>query len=222
MSEDRVEHLERQVQRASLFTHASLDRLVGRISGAESYLMEVVDLLRRKGVIDEADLAPDGEAEPEPDTEIEPADPNGRARWSWPSIAFGVEPEEQQPEGEVDCASRMHVCKAVCCRLSFALTAGEVESGSLKWDLGFPYLIRQEADGDCSHHDRQTGRCGVYANRPGVCRRYTCRDDPRIWKDFDQMELNTEWIEANLSGPRRITLRAPLPLMEVPASETTK
>ena len=34
---------------------------------------------------------------------------------------------------------------------------------------------------------------------PPVCRRYTCRNDGRIWKDFDRMELNGEWISENLA-----------------------
>jgi len=36
--------------------------------------------------------------------------------------------------------------------------------------------------------------CSVYNNRPSVCKEYSCADDKRIWKDFDKMELNQEWI----------------------------
>ena len=64
--------------------------------------------------------------------------------------------------------------------------------------LEYVDFIRHEVDGYCTHHHRAGGGCGIYANRPGVCRRYSCANDSRIWKDFDQMELNTEWIAANL------------------------
>jgi Fe-S-cluster containining protein len=49
---------------------------------------------------------------------------------------------------------------------------------------------------------RSTARssCGVYTSRPSVCRRYSCAGDRRICKDFDAMELNQEWIDANLGG----------------------
>jgi hypothetical protein len=30
----------------------------------------------------------------------------------------------------VNCAERMHVCQAICCRLHFALSAVEVEAGT--------------------------------------------------------------------------------------------
>jgi hypothetical protein len=30
-----------------------------------------------------------------------------------------------------------------------------------------------------------TGACTVYAQRPGACRAYDCRHDPRVWIDFD-------------------------------------
>jgi hypothetical protein len=42
----------------------------------------------------------------------------------------------------VDCRSRLPICGAACCKLSFALSVQEVEAGILKWDLGWPYHIR--------------------------------------------------------------------------------
>ena len=39
----------------------------------------------------------------------------------------------------------------------------------------------------------------MYDERPRPCRRYSCATDDRIWKDFERMELNTEWIDANLT-----------------------
>jgi Fe-S-cluster containining protein len=105
-----------------------------------------------------------------------------------------------KPEQFVDCAARMPVCQAVCCKLSVQLSAGEVEAGNVRWDLGKPYLLRREADGRCTHQDRGTGFCGVYADRPKPCRQYSCANDRRIWRDFEGMVLNKEWLDAHL-GP---------------------
>jgi Fe-S-cluster containining protein len=108
---------------------------------------------------------------------------------------------DSKPPVKVDCQARLHVCHAACCKLQFALTVPELESGKIKWDLGRPYFIRHNSHGSCVHVDPASGACRIYADRPGVCRGYSCAGDTRIWKDFDKMELNTEWIEANLSGP---------------------
>jgi Fe-S-cluster containining protein len=147
------------------------------------------------------------------DAELSPS--GTQARVSWPGIAFRVDPDDPAPPVAVNCDERMHICHAVCCKLNFALTPEEVDAGTVKWDLGFPYMIRHGANGYCSHNDTATGRCTNYANRPGVCHRYSCAHDPRIWKDFDAMILNEDWIRANLTHQSRITVGKALPLMEV-------
>ena len=100
---------------------------------------------------------------------------------------------------EVDCLSRLPICKAICCKLSFPLNAEEVEGGDIKWDLGRPYYIRQDNEGWCCNRGKE-GKCGIYEGRPGVCKTYTCEGDERIWKDFKGRILNEEWINENLTG----------------------
>ena len=90
---------------------------------------------------------------------------------------------------EIDCAARIHVCKAVCCKLNFALSEQDVQEGILRWELGDPYLARKGRDGQCHHLDRTTHFCTVREHRPIPCRAYTCRNDRRIWQDFDNMVL---------------------------------
>jgi Fe-S-cluster containining protein len=208
-----VERLERQLERASLYSHAVFDKLVERMSSVEGFLWELVDLLRSEGVVPASEEAVGEPAEGE---QAEKA-PTQTRQLPWPSIAFREDPEDPQPPAEVNCAERMHICHAVCCRLNFALSPEEVDAGAVKWDLGSPYFIRHEKNGYCTHNDETTGGCGVYADRPGVCRRYSCAGDSRIWKDFEGMVLNQEWIDQNLEDNGRIFLGPLRPKMELVA-----
>lgn len=85
---------------------------------------------------------------------------------------------------EVDCANRLHLCGAACCRLPFALSKEDVEEGVLRWDLGHPYFIARAPSGSCFHLDPEARTCGVYGHRPIPCRKYSCARDKRIWQDF--------------------------------------
>jgi hypothetical protein len=85
----------------------------------------------------------------------------------------------------IDCAARLHLCKARCCSFAVELTAVDVEEGRLRWDLETPYLLRKDEDGQCSYLERATGGCTVYEDRPAMCREYDCRHDKRVWIDFE-------------------------------------
>lgn len=216
--EDAVAQLERQLVRGSHFAQAVLDKVVARLAGAEASLAEIHELLQAAGILVEEDAEPMEIIAEDDDSSQSPDDGEGSltaAPKSWPGIAFRTEPTEPEEPAPVDCGARMHICHAVCCKLNFALSPPEVEAGRTKWDLGFPYMIRHESNGYCTHNDTGTGRCGIYADRPGVCRRYSCASDTRIWKDFDNMELNEEWIRENLQNQSRILVRPTLPVMEI-------
>ncbi len=87
---------------------------------------------------------------------------------------------------EIDCAGRIELCQARCCMMRFFLTKQDLDEGVARWDYGNPYLIRQEADGYCGHWNREGGGCTIHAQRPYVCRGYDCRQDKRVWIDFEQ------------------------------------
>lgn len=88
---------------------------------------------------------------------------------------------------DVDCDARIPLCRGRCCTLHFPLSKQDLDERVVKWDYLKPYIIRQsEADGYCVHNDRQTKGCTVYHHRPAVCRTYTCKNDKRIWIDFDK------------------------------------
>jgi Fe-S-cluster containining protein len=214
-SDDR---LERQVERASLFTHTELSRCFTHIDELGGFLYGLVDVLAAKGVLSPEELA---EAAARVTAEQDAA-----AERPTLAAALRVDPPEEEapPPTLVNCAERMPVCHAVCCTLDFALSDEEVESGRVKWDLGRPYFIRHEADGHCAHWDPATTGCGIYDHRPSVCRNYSCAGDERIWKDFDNMVINEEWI-AEHSGPERPILlkttmrRLPVSPTEGPAPD---
>ena len=85
------------------------------------------------------------------------------------------------------CAELMPLCQARCCTLSFALSTEDLDEGVIRWDYGQPYLIRQRAsDRYCVHNHPDSHGCTVHEFRPRVCRVYDCRNDDRIWLDYDQ------------------------------------
>lgn len=183
--------LERQVERGNLFAHSVLGENRVRLGELELFLHALIDTLLGKGLVTESEMTAG--------IEKLRSELRERGELNQGLVLIRTEnPDESPADVPVDCQARMHVCHAVCCRLHFALSIREVESGMIKWDLGRPYSIRHESNGRCSHLEAQSGRCGVYQNRPGVCRRYSCAGDDRIWKNFQNMELNQEWIDNNL------------------------
>jgi Fe-S-cluster containining protein len=190
---DPVRELERQVERGTRYIHTALTEQTIRANETEAMVHGLVDLLIEGGFVDPESLLRASEsarAEAAASGEVGAFD-----------VALRVDPDAPAPDVAVDCDARLPVCQAVCCRLRFALSADEIESGAMKWDLGRPYLNRQGGDGYCHQIDAATLRCGVYGCRPGPCRGYSCAGDGRIWTDFERMELNHEWIAAHLDGP---------------------
>jgi len=198
MSDEKT--LETQVEQAGLFTHSALSQQAERINRIEAFVYGLADaLLERKQLTEEQlqthtlrvakELVEKGE-----------------------TLSGGVVLRidgDEAPAATVDCAARMHICKGVCCKLSFPLSAPEIESGHVKWELGKPYFARKDAVGGTCVHQREDHACGVYACRPRVCSGYSCEHDERIWADFDKMILNQEWIEEHLQPqkPRLIAIR---------------
>lgn len=198
---DPLAEMDRQLTRSSFFLQASMQEQ-GRLNKqVESYLTAVMELLVDKGVISQDELR-DGVLRKRATADEMEGSKVDEMNMEWPSIVVRDDDPNlsDEPDPPVNCAERMHICKAVCCQLHFALSGEEVESGKVKWDLGHPYVIRHNQAGYCVHNDAESNRCGVYQDRPGVCRRYTCAKDGRIWKDFDNMILNEEFLASRPVG----------------------
>jgi Fe-S-cluster containining protein len=185
--------LDGEIERGHLFLHASLSDQARHASEAEAAIYGLADLLVRRGLVSADELK---QAIEEARTGLAAA---GRA------TSFDIVVRENDPPGDgppVDCETRLPFCKAVCCKLRFPLTVDEIEHGPLKWDLARPYFNRQNEHGYCHQIDGETLGCQIYDQRPAPCRIYSCADDKRIWKDFDAMIINSEWIEEHITPDR--------------------
>jgi Putative zinc- or iron-chelating domain len=134
----------------------------------------LIDILARAGVINEGHRRLLAKVR----DDITPARPRVRLR---------VVDTAEVPVSPIDCENRVHLCHARCCFFTVELSRQDVEEGKLLWKIEEPYLLRREADHYCSHLDRRTRSCGVYESRPAACRAYDCRDDRRVWDDFEKM-----------------------------------
>ena len=195
MGDDGSHELERQVEHGNLFVHAALTEQVARANQLEAVVHGLADLLVRLDVVSREDLVDAVET-----TRRQLAEAGQEA-----SVGVAVRNDGDAPvvpAEAIDCEARLPYCKAVCCRLRFALTVEEIENGPVKWELGRPYFNRHGPHGYCHCIDEETLGCTVYEQRPMPCRQYSCAGDPRIWKDFEAMEINQEWIDARLGAER--------------------
>lgn len=187
-----LNEIERQLERSGYFTHSSLSTQAERINEIESFLYGMIDTLIDKGVIEK-------NAFEETVRKVREETLKKKEHFH-AGIAITIEGNKKVKEEypAINCAEQLPVCKAVCCRLNFALTVSEIESDKVKWDLGQPYFIRQNEQGYCTHLKTKDQCCSVYEDRPNICRKYSCSNDKRIWNDFEKMELNHTWINENL------------------------
>ena len=189
-SAEKEQNLHRQVERGALFTHSALTQLSARINESDSFLYAIIDIMVGKGVMAKEEI--EAFVQEVRKESIE------KQETAHPGLSMRVDGEGDDDFTPVNCEERWQVCKAVCCKLDFTLNADEIEAGHIRWDMGRPYFIRHEENGFCTHLNLKTHGCGVYDHRPGVCKKYSCAKDTRIWKDFEKMELNEEWLNTYL------------------------
>jgi len=104
-----------------------------------------------------------------------------------------IELDELEPDkyavdnSEVDCAARMHLCHGRCCSFNIKLSRLDLAEGKLEWNIDRPYYLAKSREGYCVYQQRDSGFCGHYEFRPSTCRSYDCREDRRVWIDFEKM-----------------------------------
>ncbi len=91
----------------------------------------------------------------------------------------------QVPSTDIDCAARIPLCRAKCCTMDVTLSAQDVAEGGIPFDIHQPYALPREPETKRCVCMNAEGACTIYERRPGACRAYDCRNDPRVWVDFD-------------------------------------
>lgn len=104
-------------------------------------------------------------------------------------------------EAIVNCSSRLHICKAICCKFPFALSRQDVEEGIIRWEFGRPYLIAHGGDGYCIHLDRNICQCTACEYRSVPCREFDYKDNEKwqVWMDYEKNIINHELVKRNKS-----------------------
>lgn len=182
----------RDLVRGLLYTHNRANANTAQVHQACAELHAVVELLIERGVIDRETLV----------ARQKSASAQLKQHFFERGMAvaiqeFGTSKYEFSGSAEIDCKDRMPLCRASCCKLPFALSKQDVQEGIVRWDLGRPYMIAQEGDHYCAHFQGDKGQCGIYAQRPVPCRGYDCRNDQRIWLDFENRIINPEIHDPN-------------------------
>lgn len=86
---------------------------------------------------------------------------------------------------DIDCAARIPLCRARCCSFNVTLSAQDVAERKLPFDIEHPYALPRDPHTKTCVCMDASGACTVYEARPGTCRVYDCREDRRVWIDFD-------------------------------------
>lgn len=184
---DQSENLRSQVAGGLRYTHSRANANTAKLLEVTSFAYAAIELLAERGLITTEEL--DQRKKLVFDRLVEKFRQDGIG-------AAYQDPEHDKysfdATVEIDCASRLPLCKAACCRLRFALSRQDVEEGIVHWDFSRPYFIARGDDGYCRHLDRGCMRCTIHANRPVPCRGYDCRNDKRIWSDFAQRIVSPE------------------------------
>lgn len=192
---DSLDRARTETAEGLLYCHSRLNAEGSRLLESSSFLYALVELLTEKGVI----------ALPELDARKRIVAERLVKQFLDKGMGVALQQGEEDKFAfsgtiEIDCENRIPLCQAACCRMNFALSKQDVEEGILKWDLGRPYLIAQDAEGYCRHLDRESCRCTVREHRPLACRAFDCRNDKRIWLDFEKKIINPH-LEELFSSP---------------------
>lgn len=186
-SESLLEELRSEFVNGLLYAHTRANANTSKLMEAASFSYALIELLHEKGIIGIAEL------EARKDIVAERLTKRFRAA-GMGAMLQDPEQDKYQFDGgvRIDCENRLHLCKAACCKLAFALSRQDVEEGVVKWEFGHPYMNARSSDGYCVHLHSASYRCTIYENRPLPCRAYDCRQDKRIWLDFDKQIVNPD------------------------------
>lgn len=175
-----------------LYSYGQLDKNAVKVYEASAHLYSLIELLVAKGIIGVEEL----------DERKKAVEKRLSNRFKEAGIGVSIQGSEfdkynLKQEVKIDCEKRIHICRAACCTLAYALSAQDIREG-IRWSLGKPFMNVRGEDGYCMNLERGTFRCSIYEHRPIVCHQYDCHNDRRIWLDFDKMVINPAVFEGGI------------------------
>jgi len=185
-----------ELSEALLFAHSRLNSNTFRTLESSSFLYALIELLDQKGLltIEELDARKAAVAE--------------RLKRQYREQGMGVVTQDPEIDKytftatvEIDCASKIPFCRASCCRLPFALSRQDLRERVVHWDFSRPYMIEQGPGNYCAHLSRENSCCTIRDQRPVPCRGYDCREDQRIWVDFENNIVNPDILRDDWPAP---------------------
>jgi len=170
-----------ELERGLRFLNNAVTQMRDELLQLGAQVVTLTGLLEARGSVGQADVMA---ALPDAVREVRESDeesPPMRVE-----LAVTAEDKHDIESPPIPCAELLPLCQARCCRLAFTLSTQDLEEREVRWDYGKPYWNLQRADGYCVHNQLGTLGCGVYHHRPAPCRRFDCRNDSRIWTDYER------------------------------------
>ena len=171
------------LERALRFLNNALNQMRDEVLQLGAQVVTLTRKLEERGAVAESDVLA---ALPDAVEEVRVADEGYPPLRVELSDFLGDKRDLESPP--VPCAELIPICQARCCTFIFRLSTQDLEEGVVRWDYGRPYWNRRRDDGYCVHN-QAPGGCQVYDDRPSTCRTYDCRDDKRVWTDFEKRIL---------------------------------
>src|SRR5262245_44961546 len=174
-----------EIEEGLAYLHARVGATAARALESAAFVYALIELVVERGIISVEEIdARKKQVAPRLLKRFEAHDPGVATQDS------AHDKYETAREVQIDCASRLHLCKAACCKMVFPLSQQDVNEHVVHWQLGRPYVIAKGEDGYCRHLERKCLQCTVHAARPLPCRVDDCRNDGRIWLDFEGRVIN--------------------------------
>src|ERR1700757_1008935 len=123
-------NLRQQMAEGLFYTHVRLSQSTNRLLEASAFLYGLVELLGEKGLISIEEL----------DQRKKAMGERLAAQLKQKGLGVMLQDSDEdkysfQSEVSIDCGNRVHLCRASCCRLRFALSTQDIYEGIIRWDL---------------------------------------------------------------------------------------
>ena len=184
------QQIEKELSSGLSYTHSRITHNTRTTLESSSFLYALIELLDEKGILSIEDI------------DERKKKVAKRLVRKFEESRIGLlyqDPEEDkysfEKNPDIDCQSCLQTCKAICCKIPFALSSQDVYEGLVRWEFGRPYLIGHDDEGYCVHLNKENYKCTAYDHRPVPCRGFSCRENEKwpVWKDFDKGLINPEF-----------------------------